>query len=547
MPKKNSLLSTICTFVVVSLLLFAFSRFLKLPLKADDTEGPEIVAWAIMPEEIDTDGKEVEITLYLRIKAPNEVDLASQYHFFRPDGVTETSFSLFSFELMTNEYDNNCQDVPKEVLGDLTNCGTTLDGIFKAYGTLPPYSYFGKWELFGNIKDKSGKNLVFEELEDNYRPSFVNKGEQHDSKGPEIKSFKIDKTNFDTSEENVTLTITMELEDDLSGINTSHYQSQLELRSVLEWNPAIESGDLKPVDGKPNFFTTEITIPKGSKPGFWSFTNGNISDLTGNRTNLSEEDFLEYIGEKYLANTVISNQVTIADSWWLEGGYLSSVSYDGATKVTSSWPSVVIIFQEGTIVTKQGGGNFGIHRMVSESYITEKYKTLAELLTEANEKLETDIKKCHESEGCVAEELTGSDLVGNPINIGKVGLPGLGLSFSKPATVILAVDEKYLGQTLEVQTFDGTKWVKIGSCLVKTFDPLDPSAGADPEGEYKSVSYPGCSFTTDHASFFSANVLGAETETEKEVEKEAEKLPGVPNTGLGGTSSILYKYIGWIR
>ena len=189
--------------------------------------------------------------------------------------------------------------------------------------------------------------------------------------------------------------------------------------------------------------------------------------------------------------------------------------------------------------------------MVSESYITEKYKTLAELLTEANEKLEADIKKCHESEGCVAEELTGSDLVGNPINIGKVGLPGLGLSFSKPATIILAVDEKYLGQTLEVQTFDGTKWVKIGSCLVKTFDPLDPSAGADPEGEYKSVSYPGCSFTTDHASFFSANVLGAETETEKEVEKEvekeAEKLPGVPNTGLGGTSSILYKYIGWIR
>ena len=202
--------------------------------------------------------------------------------------------------------------------------------------------------------------------------------------------------------------------------------------------------------------------------------------MAGNGTDISE-NISEYIGEKYLANTAISDEVTIADSWWLEGGYLSSVSYDGTTKVTSSWPSVVIIFQEGTIVTKQGGGNFGIHRMVSESYITEKYKTLAELLTEANEKLEADIKKCHESEGCVAEELTGSDLVGNPINIGKVGLPGLGLSFSKPATVILAVDEKYLGQTLEVQTFDGTKWVKIGSCLVKTFDPLDPS-GADPEG-----------------------------------------------------------------
>ena len=46
-----------------------------------------------------------------------------------------------------------------------------------------------------------------------------------------------------------------------------------------------------------------------------------------------------------------------------------------------------------------------------------------------------------------AEELTGSDLVGNPINIRKVGLPGLGLSFSKPATIILN-DEKYQDKLL---------------------------------------------------------------------------------------------------
>lgn len=543
MPKKNSLLSTICTFVVVSLLLFAFSRFLKLPLKADDTEGPEIVAWAITPDPINSDDGEVDITFYVRIKAEEGLESFTTSSFVAQNA--EGKSITFRLALMTDPA--ICAAMPEgfDVTGLDGGCGNESDGIYSASMKLPQYSINGIWLSSGDIKDNEGNILRFEDLEEKDRPYFTNNATNFDITPPVIKSLVVDKTSFDTTEGPATIKITMELEDEGSGIETDMYKSKFQIHPVLDWNHYLSSNGLKPVDGEDGFFTTEITIPKGSKPGFWTFADGIISDKAGNLAYIL--DFSEHIDEKYFANTAISDEVTIADSWWLEGGYLSSVSYDGTTKVTSSWPSVVIIFQEDTIVTKQGGGNFGIHRMVSESYITEKYKTLAELLTEANEKLETDIKKCHESEGCVAEELTGSDLVGNPINIGKVGLPGLGLSFSKPATIILAVDEKYLGQTLEVQTFDGTKWVKIGSCLVKTFDPLDPSAGADPEGEYKSVSYPGCSFTTDHASFFSANVLGAETETEKEVEKEAEKLPGVPNTGLGGTSSILYKYIGWIR
>ena len=545
MPKKNSLLSTICTFVVVSLLLFAFSRFLKLPLKADDTEGPEIVDWAITPDSINSDEEEVDITFYVRIKAEEGLESFTTSSFVAQNA--EGKSITFRLALMTDPA--ICAAMPEgfDVTGLDGGCGNESDGIYSASMKLPQYSINGIWLSSGDIKDNEGNILRFEDLEEKDRPYFTNNATNFDITPPVIKSLVVDKTRFDTSEEAAIITITMELEDNLSEIDPDEYKSIFHFHSVLEWgmNKYLRSDGL--VEVEEGVFTTKITIPQGSKPGFWTFADGIISDKAGNLAYISDTDFSKYIDEKYFANTAISNEVIMEDGWWLEGEPLSSVSYEGTTKVTSLWPSVVIIFEEGTIVTKQGGGNFGIHRMVSESYITEKYKTLAELLTEANEKLETDIKKCHESEGCVAEELTGSDLVGNPINIGKVGLPGLGLSFSKPATIILAVDEKYLGQTLEVQTFDGTKWVKIGSCLVKTFDPLDPSAGADPEGEYKSVSYPGCSFTTDHASFFSANVLGAETETEKEVEKEAEKLPGVPNTGLGGTSSILYKYIGWRR
>ena len=542
MPKKNSLLSTICTFVVVSLLLFAFSRFLKLPLKADDTEGPEIVDWAITPDSINSDEEEVDITFYVRIKAEEGLESFTTSSFVAQNA--EGKSITFRLALMTDPA--ICAAMPEgfDVTGLDGGCGNESDGIYSASMKLPQYSINGIWLSSGDIKDNEGNILRFEDLEEKDRPYFTNNATNFDITPPVIKSLVVDKTSFDTSEGPATITITMELEDDLSGIDTRRSKSHFYISPVLEWNSREESSDLLLVSGEDGIYTTEITLPINSKPGFWSFTEGVIYDLAGNGTDISE-NISEYIGEKYLANTAISDEVTIADSWWLEGQPLSSVSYDGTTKVTSSWPSVTIIFEEGTIVTKQGGGNFGIHRMVSESYITEKYKTLAELLTEANEKLETDIEKCHESEGCVAEELNDSDLVGEPVNIGKVGLPGLGLSFSKPATVILAVDEKYLGQTLEVQTFDGTKWVKIGSCLVEMFDPIDPASGGDPDGEYRSVSYPGCSFTTDHASFFSANVLGAETE--KEAEEETEKLPGVPNTGLGGTSSILYKYLGWTR
>lgn len=548
MPKKNSLLSTICTFIVIFSLLFAFSRLLKLPLKADDSEGPEIVDWMITPDNIDSDDDKVDITFYIRIKAENGVDSFTTSDFKAQNAKGKSVY--FHLDLMTEVNEGVCVEIPEEFnVEDLVGCGDEFDGLYSASMTLPRYSVNGVWLSFGEIKDKEGNVLRFEDLEEDDRPSFTNNATDYDITPPVIKSLEVDKTSFDTSEGPATITITMELEENGSGIDVS--RSWIELRSVLEWNPPRISNGLEPVDGQEGFFTAKVTFPKGSKPGFWSFTNMGIFDLAGNGSYLSEEDFLEYIGEKYLANTAISNQVTLENRWFLEGESLESISYgpDEDTgeevKIHSLWPSVTIIFEEGTVITKQGGGNFGIHRMVSESYITEKYKTLVELLTEANEKLEADIKKCHELEGCVAEELNDSDLLGNPINIGKVGLPGLGLSFSKPVTVILAVDEKYLGQTLEVQTFNGTKWEKIGSCLVKYYEVEGGFRGGT-EGEFfKTVPYPGCSFTTDHASFFTANVLGAETK--KEAEKEAEKLPGVPNTGLGGTSSILYKYIGWSR
>ena len=85
---------------------------------------------------------------------------------------------------------------------------------------LPQYSINGIWLSSGDIKDNEGNILRFEDLEEKDRPYFTNNATNSDITPPVIKSLVVDKTSFDTSEGPATITITMELEDDLSGIDT---------------------------------------------------------------------------------------------------------------------------------------------------------------------------------------------------------------------------------------------------------------------------------------------------------------------------------------
>ena len=165
MPKKNSLLSTICTFVVVSLLLFAFSRFLKLPLKADDTEGPEIVAWAITPDPINSDDGEVDITFYVRIKAEKGVTPFTTSSFVAQAQNAEGKSITFRLALMTEVEEDVCVGIPDGFKVDgLSGCGDEVDGLYSASMKLPQYSIDGDWLSSGDIKDNEGNILRFEDL-----------------------------------------------------------------------------------------------------------------------------------------------------------------------------------------------------------------------------------------------------------------------------------------------------------------------------------------------------------------------------------------------
>lgn len=118
-----------------------------------------------------------------------------------------------------------------------------------------------------------------------------------------------------------------------------------------------------------------------------------------------------------------------------------------------------------------------------------------------------------------------------------MGIPGLSLSFSQPVTITLRVPESLLGQTLLIQTFaeGGDSWFDQATCTVALFNPHQGEGEGSGGGEGE---YPACSFTTNHASFFSANVLGSISDGNA----------GVPNTGLGGSEQNWFtKFGAWVN
>jgi len=165
--------------------------------------------------------------------------------------------------------------------------------------------------------------------------------------------------------------------------------------------------------------------------------------------------------------------------------------------------------------------------MLATKYNLGAGANLGTMLSDVNSDYDKNLLQCGVAEGCVDTVVNGNGLVGTPLNIIKMGIPGLNLTFSKPVSIIIGVDPEYLGSTFVVQTFDieNSVWVDHGSCTVKMIIPPSTEHGGDQYGVTRPIAYAGCEFTTDHASFFSANVLGAETEN-----------AGVPKAGVGGTS-----------
>jgi hypothetical protein len=510
----------------------------------EDTEAPTIVDFDLDRVTIDTTDGDESLTMYMRI-SDDLSGVSDEYPpvlTFIPDndpGYPMTEAVQFEFSLKDSPEVGNCvleEGISLDLEG-LDGCGDYMDGIYVATATVPQYSTGGDWRVKGqdyypedggiyNLNDLIGNTTY------SLAASFENESTVYDTLAPELTGLSITPSVFDTADSSQIVRFELDIEDDMAGLaevsvgltpvgTTDGYWG------TWETGDDIEEGTI--VDGT---FVIEIEIPQDAPLGFYAVNNIDVKDVlnrsqrypTGN-LGLAFPDV-----PLYLVNQGTGNQVVLENAWTLENW-----PYYQEGQIV--WPDISVRFQAGTVITKQEGGVFAFHRMLATKYNLESAASLSNVLNSVNQENKENLLECDAAEGCVETTVNTNSLVGTPLNIIKMGIPGLNLSFSKPVTIIIGVDSKYLGSTFVIQTFDTERniWVNHGTCTVAMIIPESTEHGGDIYGITKPVAYSGCSFTTDHASFFSMNVLGETTVTPP---------PGVPNTGIGGVYNYFTR---WIR
>lgn len=514
---------TIFAFLFLSLATFSHLFLSNSFLKAnDDTETPELVSWAFNKNSINTQEGADSITMYIRM-TDNMSGVIDNPHIEFSAVEAEGKWVTFAFSLM----EEGCDSLPAglNVDGLNGNCGDDKDGVYSATVEFPRYSAKGEWRLERKVVDGQIINfgsLVLMDKAGNQEDAlytgkfsgsivFTNKAKIHDIESPVLKNISISPTRFDTSDNDVTITVVLEVEDDISGVET--VGMSIKPLTSPEETKYFSYGE----DEKLNFIKGDKTngeielkfvMSKGSRPGFWEFESISLSDALGNHFGLGGK-WLTFAFPKldiFLINQALSDSVLIDEDWYLEEWDDYGVDY----YLTN--PLISIKFEAGTVVTKVGGGPFGFHRMLGKRY---NVSNMNDFLSEANSSLDEHLNQCVSSEGCVLSRLNDSDILGVPIHVAKVGIPGLNLRFSKPVRIAIAVEEKYLGETLTIQSFGAgsSAWSNETTCTVEILEPHSTEHGGGEFGFFKPEPYPACVFTIDHATYFSLNVLGANDST----------------------------------
>ncbi len=284
---------------------------------------------------------------------------------------------------------------------------------------------------------------------------------------PVITSFSITPETVDTSLGDQTLTMTMTMTDDSSGVcipgdcRDAPWSGATQARIQSIGSEILDIWDLSLVSGDANSgtFVATATLPAGSRLGPWSLQRIYAVDQVGNTRLYEPWRYLDNIqcssssGYSICQFDIFSSIPGISGTVIGNSGSTDSFSIDAEYSMINPLDGTKVIFPAGTIITKADGGSFEIYKLVNQE------SSMSGLIT------------------------TG--LAGNVAEVLKLGIPGLKLSFSQPVRVDLKVDESLEGKKLTIKSLgDGdASWVNEGSCRV--------------DSEF-------CSFTINHASYFAA-------------------------------------------
>jgi hypothetical protein len=433
----------------------------------EDITPPQITAFSIMPTEFNTESEDQTLTLTMTL-TDNLSGLC-----IAGDCGNRNSYSVPSVRLKSpsGTQFSDSQDL-------IRISGNDKNGSYTAHFNIPKGSAKGIWTVdsvllvdkLNNYKSLSRSQLLGAVPSAN--TSFTNIATVEDITPPQITAFSITPTEFNTESEDQTLTLTMTLTDDYTGVcisgdcgdfNSSPTQVRLipliGTQSRVFYDFSRTSGD-----DKNGVYAADLTIPAHSKEGIWTVDYVALTDKLGNRQTLSISQLLVAVPSAAgvtVANTASASSITIERDW--------TISSDTAS----------VSFSSGTVVTKKEGGSFAFYQMANQS---------------------SDLEQLLDVDGKPAVGLV--DQYGNPLvdEYGepiydeinaltaatvRIGIPGLNLSFSNLADISLIVDPKYNGYRLNISSLaeDEDSWAQETSCLVR-------------RGK--------CNFSADHATYFTA-------------------------------------------
>lgn len=301
-----------------------------------------------------------------------------------------------------------------------------------------------------------------------------------DNTAPELTLLTITPKEFNTSEQDQLVTVTVEIND--SGLGFCPYGSHSDCISgnsnksagFLYISPLIgtstqyvsvgfsgmwTAGNFQRISGddKNGVYSASVTIPYGSKVGLWQVST-QIQDKIGNNgwyaygSSVTNSRDISTIpnADFQIANTAVSNSVKIDANW------------------TLSTSKASIKFPQETIVTRGDGGSYQFYKMINQNVAVEDLSTY------------TTVNILDELGNIVSTETVVDKLLGAI----KLGIPGLNLSFSKPVEVSWNIGSQYNGYTLNINSLAAgeSNWARETTCVV--------ASGL-------------CSFTVDHATYFS--------------------------------------------
>jgi hypothetical protein len=269
--RRSVVAATATALVVVA--MFSFGAIARSGA-AVDTNAPVLASLAMTPTSIDTSAGPVAVTITARLTDETSPSIGGTAPLSRiiltgPHGQQQAIAYLSQAQRIS---------------------GTATDGVYRSTATISWHAEPGHWTASAVLVDISGntRSLTAGDLAAAGFPSGVDQTGAGDTTAPQLVALGIAPSTVDTSLQSATLTVSVHVVDDLSGVSdgVGTAASQVVLRgpSGAHHARATLSVDHRTAgDALDATFVVALTLPRWSEQGVWTVESVTLVDQVGNR------------------------------------------------------------------------------------------------------------------------------------------------------------------------------------------------------------------------------------------------------------------------